>query len=159
MSAEYEKFQKWFVGQGGEVLAPTNEWEKLRWRYGTRTLLVYQRKTRRESWCPASREAYECFKAGRNLPWKKTTKRGNLGGKYNAILDRDGDACFFCRKPLGTDMTIEHLVAKVHGGPDHISNLFLAHKKCNEAAGHLSAVEKIRARERAAEVFAKGNER
>jgi hypothetical protein len=31
-----------------------------------------------------------------------------------------------------------------HGGPNHINNLFLTHKICNQRAGHLSAPEKIR---------------
>lgn len=35
------------------------------------------------------------------------------------------------------------VVPIAHGGPDHISNMVLAHRKCNEEAGHLSGREKI----------------
>jgi 5-methylcytosine-specific restriction endonuclease McrA len=43
--------------------------------------------------------------------------------------------------------TIEHLVPVAHGGPNHLSNCFLAHKRCNAAAGTLSAAEKVRLRD------------
>lgn len=49
----------------------------------------------------------------------------------------------------GKDVSIEHLVPKAHGGPTHLSNLFLAHKSCNAKAGHLSASEKLKIRDRA----------
>ena len=60
-----------------------------------------------------------------------------------ALLVRDGNACLFCGKPLDGDITVEHLVAIAHGGPNHVSNLFLAHAACNQAAGHMSAPEKV----------------
>ncbi len=46
------------------------------------------------------------------------------------------------------DITIEHLVAKAFGGPDHISNLVLACDDCNQAVGTLSVSEKVAIRER-----------
>ena len=58
-------------------------------------------------------------------------------------MARDGDNCFFCRKPLAGDLTVEHLVALAHGGPNHISNLVCAHAACNHEAGHLSVAEKV----------------
>jgi len=67
---------------------------------------------------------------------------------FNALLRRDGNACFYCGEPTGEDdRSLEHLVARAHGGPDHLSNLVLAHRRCNAVAGHLSAMEKIRIRE------------
>ena len=149
MSNTDANFEKWFVSQGAELLAPTNQWEKWRFRYGTHTLVVYERKNGRQSWPKLAAQAYEAFKAGKPLPFKKSSKRGNLGGRINRLLDRDGDRCFFCKRQLGEDVTVEHLVPKVHGGPDHISNLALAHKACNEAAGHMSLMEKIAIRESA----------
>jgi hypothetical protein len=41
------------------------------------------------------------------------------------------------------DESEEHLVSITHGGPQHISNKFLAHRVCNAKAGHMSAPEKI----------------
>ncbi len=65
------------------------------------------------------------------------------------IPGRDGNRCFYCPNtiPAGLE-TIEHLVPAAAGGPNHLANLFLAHRSCNEAAGTVSAVEKIRLRER-----------
>ena len=60
-----------------------------------------------------------------------------------ALISRDGEDCFFCARALGQDITVEHLVAIAHGGPNHISNLFLAHAACNNEAGHMSAPEKV----------------
>ena len=34
------------------------------------------------------------------------------------------------------------------GGPDHLANMALAHRRCNERAGTLSLFAKIRLRER-----------
>lgn len=67
-----------------------------------------------------------------------------------ALRTRDGDLCFFCQRTVSQDNeSAEHLVPVTHGGPNHISNLFLAHKGCNGQAGHLSAPEKIRIHVRA----------
>ena len=77
-------------------------------------------------------------------------------GEFARILERDGPGCFFCGgefPPVNWDQdpgrapTIEHLVAKAHGGPEHISNKFAAHSACNVSAGHMSAPEKIALRE------------
>lgn len=68
-------------------------------------------------------------------------------GENLQIEMRDGSRCFFCLEPLGDDVTQEHLVPRSSGGPDHLSNKFLAHGKCNHRAGNLSAPEKIRIRE------------
>lgn len=59
------------------------------------------------------------------------------------IIKRDGDKCFLCGMPLGDDITVEHLVPLSSGGPNHIDNLFLAHKLCNCEASMLSVSEKI----------------
>lgn len=65
-----------------------------------------------------------------------------------ALRRRDGDACFFCHAQMDREeMTIEHLLAaEVYPG-FHLSNLVLAHARCNEAAGHLSVMEKVQVRE------------
>jgi hypothetical protein len=68
------------------------------------------------------------------------------------LLERDGDDCWFCGKPLGLDITIEHLLPqklKREQGVevDHIENLVLAHAYCNRMAGHLPMTAKIAWRE------------
>jgi 5-methylcytosine-specific restriction endonuclease McrA len=73
------------------------------------------------------------------------------------LVERDGAGCFFCGRrvsapdedcPPGYEPSVEHLVAIMHGGPNHISNTYLAHARCNNIAGNVSAVEKIGLRER-----------
>lgn len=43
--------------------------------------------------------------------------------------------CFFCSLPLREDMTWEHLVARHHGGDNRMSNLRVAHSRCNSLVG------------------------
>ena len=54
------------------------------------------------------------------------------------------------------DMTFEHMLASVHGGGYSIANLVIAHRQCNEAAGHLHVMQKIQIRERALVARLKG---
>lgn len=65
-----------------------------------------------------------------------------------ALLKRDGDRCFLCRQALGEDITVEHLVPRTAGGPNHMANKALAHQACNLRMGHLSLMEKIALREK-----------
>lgn len=61
------------------------------------------------------------------------------------LIARDGDGCLYCGRPIDPSAcTVEHVVARAAGGPDHASNLALAHTECNAAAGHLSVAEKLR---------------
>ncbi|NMY91744.1 HNH endonuclease [Pseudomonas oryzihabitans] len=67
----------------------------------------------------------------------------------STLRKRDGDLCFYCLKEMAREeMTREHLLASHAGGSDRNENLVLAHARCNEAVGHLSIAEKVRARER-----------
>lgn len=81
-------------------------------------------------------------------PWyegKKAKRRRNL---ISRLRERDGDCCFFCLREMTVQqMTLEHLLAEHKGGVDNIANLVLAHKACNEDAGHASLLEKIKIRE------------
>lgn len=43
--------------------------------------------------------------------------------------------CFYCHLRMHDDMTWEHLVARHHGGDNRISNLRIAHAKCNSLVG------------------------
>lgn len=64
------------------------------------------------------------------------------------LRKRDGDDCFYCGLEMLThDMTIEHVLAKKHGGNDKLANLALAHEVCNTKAGNMPIVQKITFRE------------
>ncbi len=52
--------------------------------------------------------------------------------RVNALLFRDGDDCCFCLKPLGDDISLEHLQERAQGGGNRLDNLMLAHVACNQ---------------------------
>lgn len=136
-------FEAQLKRHGAEILGPTNLYEVMRFRTKLGVGVIYTGK-RGESWnaqAIAAREHLEAQK-GSLAPVKVS---GSRPGKSTvaALLNRDGDGCFFCGLALDGDITVEHLVARGHGGPNHISNLYLAHEPCNQAAGHMSAPEKI----------------
>lgn len=39
--------------------------------------------------------------------------------------------CFYCGRPMGKDITAEHLVARKDGGQDKRGNIVAAHYRCN----------------------------
>ena len=136
-------FKKRLIEAGGELLGPTNPYEVLRFRTAKGVGVIYSGR-RGETWNAEAIAARDHLdqKLGSLAPVAVRGRR-NDRATVSALLNRDGDACFFCANPLGGDITVEHLVAVAHGGPNHISNLFLAHAPCNSEAGHKSAPEKI----------------
>lgn len=49
-----------------------------------------------------------------------------------ACRKQDG-RCFYCLKPMGRDVTAEHLVARMDGGNDTPANIVAACRRCNAA--------------------------
>jgi hypothetical protein len=140
------KFEVFLTANGAQVLRPTNEWEVARFIAGGETGIVYRNKRDEVSFVGPAEGAFSAFRSGQ--PWRVDQKNGKaLRSKPVAatIRARDGDECFYCALAVSIeDESVEHLVARAHDGPNHISNLFLAHRLCNAKAGHLSAPEKIR---------------
>jgi len=68
------------------------------------------------------------------------------------LVERDGLWCWFCEIGFlsedSGEVTLEHLVARAHGGPNHLSNYVLACPDCNSQVGTLSVSEKVQFRER-----------
>lgn len=137
----------WLSCHGAEVLAPTNEWELLRFRAGAQTGIAYRNARDQLTLVGPAREALAAHFGGTYWSAGVATQRARLGPRVAALFERDGDGCWLCGKPLGSDVTQEHLVAVAHGGPNHLSNLVLAHGDCNNEMGHLSVAEKVRLRE------------
>ncbi len=55
------------------------------------------------------------------------------------ILEHDGAACVWCRRPLEVglvDATTEHLVPRIKGGPSWLENELAACRRCNGERGH-----------------------
>lgn len=137
-------FTERLIASGGELLGPTNPYEVMRFRTVYGVGVVYKGR-RGETWnaeAVAAREHIEQAKKGSLSPVTVKGRRTD-SGTVRALLIRDGSNCFFCGDDLDGDVTVEHLVAVAHGGPNHISNLFLAHASCNQKAGHLSAPHKV----------------
>lgn len=147
----HEAFTKKLVAAGGEVLAPTNPYEVLRFRTSHGVGVVYCNSRGKETWNREAQaaQAHLSTPGSGSLAPVATVKGKRRPGDAAALLARDGGLCFFCILPFLGDMTVEHLVPRAHGGPNHISNKFLAHHRCNSDAGHLSAPEKIAIHDRA----------
>lgn len=144
-SVKLAAFQARLMQAGAEILGPTNPYELLRFRTSKGVGVVYTGK-RGETWNAEALAAREHLDSGKGSLAPVAVKgRRRDKATVEALIKRDGDACFFCGLALNGDVTVEHLVAVAHGGPNHISNLFLAHATCNQAAGHMSAPEKIAA--------------
>ncbi|MDP9652049.1 HNH endonuclease [Paraburkholderia caledonica] len=147
------KFEAFLTERGAQILQPTNEWELLRFKTSRGTSVVYCNAKGGITPTGESDKAWAAFEKngawrGAPAPKKRQTGREKTLPLFNALLKRDGAGCFYCGGDTSEeDRSLEHLVAIAHGGPNHLSNLVLAHRKCNSQAGHLSVMEKIRARE------------
>jgi hypothetical protein len=148
-----DKFEAFLTERGAQILQPTNEWEVLRFKTSHGTSIFYRNARDQVTPTGQAMGAWRAFED--NLPWRgaPATKRWLTGKEktlpiVNALMKRDGTNCFYCSQKMPEDdRSIEHLVPVAHGGPNHLSNLVLAHRKCNTKAGHLSAMDKIRLRE------------
>ncbi len=154
---EMGNFVQWLTNHGSEIRVPSNPFEVLRFTTPDGVGVIYRDKSDHISaWENGSKKAWLAFKTGDNT-WRLAVKRerrhGQAYGHQGAtIIERDGPTCFYCGNAFHGNgelkRTIEHLVSVIHGGPDHLSNLVLAHQICNQAAGNLSVAEKIRLREK-----------
>lgn len=69
-----------------------------------------------------------------NPPRSRTgeTRKGRMRrNKIAALLARDGDRCWICGQKLGDNVTFDHYIPRSKGGVNALSNLRLAHRKCN----------------------------
>lgn len=146
-----ETFDEWVSRNSGEVLTPLQEYELHRYVAWRKTHVVYHGKKRRTSFSDHLAEShYHAWQKGESVRLNDRTDAYMNGSPVvKALMKRDGPRCFFCNEEFSDKLkpTIEHLVSRVHKGPDHMSNKYLACKNCNEKAGHLSAPEKIRFRD------------
>lgn len=153
-------FEVWLTNCGAEVLSPISQWEVLRVRTSTGTHVVHHNKKGDQTWPPALLEIVGVYNRGGSLALAATKRRrktSNLMQAYPRLVQRDGAGCFYCGEEVPDPLaeyhpdyapTVEHLVAVAHGGPNHLSNKFLAHHQCNQIAGSLSAPEKIALRDK-----------
>lgn len=141
-------FENWLRQNGAEVLEPTNQYEVVRFRACNATFILYRNAHGQLS--PVYgllKEILNDYHIGRARLLTPRPKRTQLKGLVPYLLDRDGPECFYCGHPMD-EPTVEHLVSLSQGGLNHLANLALAHAYCNQEAGTLSVVEKVRLRER-----------
>jgi hypothetical protein len=159
------KFAAWLAKNGAEVGTPTNGYEVIRYRAyalgSTKavTHIVYAKENGLLTFSGVTRDHYAAFLAGHDFPGMFVSKLdkphipadSKKDRKRLLLVERDGSDCWFCGKPLGEDMTIEHLVPRSKGGVNHLDNYVLAHQACNALAAdkHLAAKMDLRASLRA----------
>ena len=59
--------------------------------------------------------------------------------RLERVLERDGAHCVWCRRPLPPghrDLSVEHVVPRLKGGPAWPENEVAACRGCNRARGH-----------------------
>jgi hypothetical protein len=146
-------FKKFLVESGAQELRLTNEWELMRVQVDDKTLILYKNKSGRLAWPEALKEAWVAFKSGGQIKWSgyadKVNRRKRTPVKMQTIAERDGTECFYCGEE-GSDpeeFTMEHMLDASKGGGNHIHNLVLACRDCNQAVRHMSVAEKCRYRE------------
>lgn len=152
LSKKLPAFLEFLTARGAEVLAPTSEWEMVRFRAAGVVQVIYRNARGMLTYRGVAAQALNAFTSKGEWSAGVATKRNHSSRKRTAavmaMLKRDGDCCFLCRQPLGDDITEEHLVPVTAGGPNHIANKVLAHSACNTKMGHLSVMEKIAMREK-----------
>ncbi len=164
-----EEFEAWLLDCKAHVLAPTNPYEVL--RYKTRgvanakaTHVVYRKENGNITYTGDSRSHYWAFKSGKSqdlyvgasakqakakqarTPKKHRAGVGNGNQRSKEVvkmLERDGELCFACHKPLGDDITREHLLPKSLKAGESLHNKVLMHQECNQRLADLPLGHKI----------------
>ncbi len=68
--------------------------------------------------------------------------------RLQAVLERDGASCVWCGRELWLghrDLSVEHVVPKLKGGPAWAENEVVACRSCNRARGHTSPADWLEA--------------
>ena len=150
---DLERFRQWLVDRGAEALAATNPYEELRFSANGNVGIIYSNtKNSRLRVTGEAIPAWRAFSTGGDWKAKATSERKRnkkLPVDVRAMIDRDGRGCFYCGHEMEEfEMTREHMVSVICDGTNHLANLVLAHRVCNQRAGNLSVAEKVRLRDR-----------
>lgn len=145
---EVDAFAEYLIAHGAEVVETTNPYEALRYRLDGVTFVLYRKENGSITWTTPILTHWQAFENGRAVCIVKKRPGGQQRQNLvKALFERDGDECFYCGQGLGDDITIEHILSKVHGGRATRENCALAHEACNHAVDDLSIAEKIQARD------------
>ncbi len=136
-----EKFIKWLLSNGAEILPVSNEYEEVRFK-GTEVGVLYKSGKTSNYY---TKNTIQCYQKARRWSGKpiSTGRKPTYKREKLMLLKRDGNRCFYCHKRLGNDITLEHLIGLTSGGLNILSNMVLAHKKCNYDVGNKPLNEKV----------------
>lgn len=136
------KFKEWLSQRGCEILPTTNQYETLRIK-GKEIGILYNTGKTNGSFMNI---AIQAFKAGKKWDGSpiKTGRHAGYRKEKAQLIERDGTRCFYCGQEMEEDITIEHLIALSCGGKNSLSNMVLAHQKCNQDAHNLPVSEKVK---------------
>ena len=142
-----QAFCRWLVSRGAELLAPSTAYEIARFRCADGVSVVAATAKGDLYFSGNGYHIWDCYLKGsawRAFPKGKREDKKGRSRLMATVALRDGENCFYCHKPLHEDRSLEHLLSITFGGSNHLANLVLAHKECNEAAGNKSVREKLR---------------
>ena len=143
--ARIPAFKDYLREHGCEIQPLSNDYELVRFKSALGVGVIYTGKRGLSGNVPFVADALTLFLTGQ--PWEsgkvRPTIRNSSPKRKAALLKRDGPNCWFCSKPLGSDITEEHLIPVTQRGSNHLDNIVLAHTDCNGLASHKSLVEKI----------------
>jgi hypothetical protein len=141
----------WVTEHGGEVIPTLGSYEITRFRGAGVCHVIYAGKKGISFSSNDAKMIYRAYKRNEDvrLADKGVVQTRAARMRIAEVIRRDGAICFFCLGAFSDDdpATIEHVVPRAHGGPNHMSNYVVAHLSCNRDAGILSASEKYKIRE------------
>lgn len=147
---DVKAFRGWLAKAGAEVMPSSNTWEVVRFQARGGVHSIHVNKEGRFTAHGFALECVDTFRDNRTPPkmWSDTPKCSGAKKKYRpALLERDGPACFYCGHEMQEhEMTLEHLVSRQVGGPNHLDNMALCHDLCNQKASALPLKQKIELR-------------
>jgi hypothetical protein len=151
------QFADYLRAQGISLLnsSDKNAYEVLRFQAMDKVSIIYKNKYGELTYTGDSLDAMLAFCSGKRFVPKPPALNGKQRKtKREQLVERDGTRCFYCggemcfEVGLPASASIEHLIGRARGGTEDLSNLVLAHAKCNGDIGDMDLVEKIKARDK-----------
>lgn len=143
-------FRDWLLHGGAEVLAPTrNGYEVLRFSAEGQVHVIYRNAKHDVSYSSdATQDIVRRWRANEPAGFIRRAAQVKGPERIRALAKRDGMVCFFCGCALDIHTaTVEELFSRGHGGLAHMSNQTLACEPCNNEAGTLPVIVKVKMRE------------
>ena len=155
----WHPFREWLAQHNATVLPRKSPWEIYRAETNIGLLVGYVNRFGQFNHCPEALKLLKIFADGMQPPSlavgseRRKHRNRKTRQMVKALIQRDGNRCFYCRIELATPSTpfdsplpmptIEHFLPIAKGGPDNLHNSVLACKPCNEEAGSRDLRHKI----------------